>query len=157
VPGEAELVDFGLVADVEQVDGRMLEALWGAGLVPLLSSLVVDAHGQLLNLNADTLVTALTERVRFDDVVLLTGVPGVYRDLEDKGSHLPELLDTDVRTLIDSGAVQGGMVVKLEEVAAILQRGANAVWIVGFQQPGAVTAALAGQPGLRTVVRAAVK
>jgi acetylglutamate kinase len=157
VPGEAELVDFGLVADVAQVDGRMLEALWGAGLVPLLSSLVVDAHGQLLNLNADTLVTALTERVWFDDVVLLTGVPGVYRDLEDKSSHLPELLDTDVRSLIDSGAVQGGMVVKLEEVAAILQRGANAVWIVGFQEPGAVTAALSGQPGLRTVVRAAVK
>lgn len=157
VPGEAGPMDFGLVADVARVDGRLLEALWGAGLVPLLSSLVADVHGQLLNLNADTLVTALTEQIRFDDVVLLTGVPGVYRDLADPTTHLPELGAADLRSLIDSGAVTGGMVAKLEEVGAILKRGAKAVWILGFQEPGAVTAALAGQPGLRTVVRASPK
>ena len=154
VPGEAEPVDFGLVADVARVDPTLLEALWHADLVPLLSSLVADPQGQLLNLNADTMVTALTEAVRFDDVVLLTGVPGVFRNLADPSSHLPELAARDLKPLLASGAIQGGMIAKLEEVGAILERGAKAVWIVGYKDAGAVTSALSGRAGTRTVVRA---
>lgn len=153
VAGEAEPVDYGLVADVAQVQPRLLEALWSAGLVPLLSSLVCDGDGQLLNLNADSLVTALVQALRIDDVILVTGVPGVYRDLADPSTHLPELVDSDIAGLIASGAVQGGMVAKLEEVAAILKKGADRVALVGFQQEHAIAAALQDQLGLRTVVR----
>jgi acetylglutamate kinase len=153
VAGEAEPVDYGLVADVALVQPKLLEALWSAGFVPLLSSLVCDADGQLLNLNADSLVTALVQALRIDDVILVTGVPGVYRDLADPSTHLPELWDRDIAGLIASGAVQGGMVAKLEEVAAILKKGADRVALVGFQQEHAIAAALQDQPGLRTVVR----
>ncbi len=154
VPGEAEPVDYGLVADLAAVDTRLLDALWAAGLVPLLSSLVSDAHGQLLNLNADSLVTGLTRQVAFADVVLVTGVPGVFRDLADPTTHLPELRAAEIDGLIASGAVQGGMIVKLQEVQEILARGAGTVWIVGYRTPHAIADALAGLPGVRTRVRA---
>lgn len=153
VAGEAEPVDFGLVADVAQVEPRLLEALWHVGLVPVLSSLVADDHGQLLNLNADTLVTSLVQAVGFDDVVLVTGVPGVFGDLADPASHLPELDAARIPELIAAGVVTGGMVAKLEEVAAILRQGAERVWIVGFREPSAIAGALSAQPGTRTLVR----
>jgi len=154
VAGEPELVDFGLVADIDQASERLLDALWSGGFVPLLSSLVASAQGQLLNLNADALVTGLTQVAHFDDVVLVTGVPGVYRDISDPSTHIAELCANDLPGLLHSGAIQGGMVAKLEEVAAILKQGARAVWIVGYKDPGAVTQALCGGAGLRTVVRA---
>ena len=154
VPGEPDPVDYGLVADLAAVDARLLDALWAAGFVPLLSSLVADPHGQLLNWNADSLVTGLTRQLAFTDVVLVTGVPGVFRDLQDPATHLPELRATEIDGLIASGAVQGGMIVKLQEVQEILARGAQTVWIVGFRAPGAIADALAGSPGLRTRVRA---
>ena len=154
VPGEAEPVDYGLVADLASVDTRLLETLWAAGFVPLLSSLVSDPRGQLLNLNADSLVTGLTRQLAFSDVVLVTGVPGVYRDLKDPTTHLPEVRAGDIDGLIASGAVQGGMIAKLQEVQEILARGADTVWIVGFREPGAIADALAGKPGTRTRVRA---
>lgn len=153
VAGEAEPVDFGLVADVAEVHPALLEALWSAGLVPLLSSLVCDAQGQLLNLNADTLVTALVQALHIDDVILVTGVPGVYRDLADPTTHLPELTDADLPLLLESGAVQGGMVAKLEEVGAILKKGAQRVALVGYQQEQGIASALCGSDGIRTVVR----
>ncbi len=154
VPGEADPVDYGLVADLASVDGRLLEALWTAGFVPLLSSLVSDASGHLLNLNADSLVTGLTKQLAFTDVVLVTGVPGVFRDLADPTTHVPELRAGDIDELIATGAVQGGMIVKLQEVQSILSRGAQTVWIVGFREPNAIADALAGNPGTRTRVRA---
>ena len=152
VAGEPEPVDYGLVADLDHVDAALVQALWAGGFVPVLSSLVCDAAGQLLNLNADSLVTGLTGALQFTDVVLVTGVPGVFRDLKDPSTHLPELRAADIAGLIASGAVQGGMIAKLEEVAAILARGAGTVWIVGYQEPGAIGAALGGGPGLRTRV-----
>ena len=152
VPGETELVDYGLVADLASVDSTLLQTLWNAGFVPLLSSLVSDPHGQLLNLNADSLVTGLTRQLAFSDVVLVTGVPGVFRDLGDPASHLPELRAAEIDGLIASGAVQGGMIAKLQEVQEILARGADTVWIVGFREPGAIADALAGKPGVRTRV-----
>jgi acetylglutamate kinase len=154
VRGEAEPVDYGLVADVAAVDPTLVEALWAARRVPVLSSLVADYRGQLLNLNADSLVTALVPALRIDEVVLVTGVPGVYRDLTDPASHLPQLTASEIAGLIASGAVQGGMVAKLEEVAQLLASGARQVTLVGYRDEGAITAALAGSPGLRTVIRA---
>lgn len=155
VAGEAELVDFGLVADVATIDPKLIGTLWQGGFVPVLSSVVADADGQLLNLNADSLVTALTDGVHFDDVVLVTGVPGVFGDLNDPSTHLAELTDADIPGLIERGAVKGGMIAKLEEVTAILKKGASAVWIVGYTDEAALSGALAGTPGLRTVVRRA--
>lgn len=154
VAGEPEPVDYGLVADLERVDAALVETLWAGGFVPVLSSLVCDAAGQLLNLNADSLVTGLTGALHFTDVVLVTGVPGVFGDLRDPSTHLPELRAREIPGLIASGAVQGGMIAKLEEVAAILARGAGTVWIVGFQEPRAIAQAVAGGPGLRTRVAA---
>lgn len=153
VAGEAEPVDYGLVADVASTDPAVIDGLWHAGLTPLLSSLVADASGQLLNLNADSLVTALVPALHIDDVVLVTGVSGVYGQLDDPSSHLPELKDSDIAGLIANGTVTGGMVAKLEEVAAILKKGARQVSIVGYKDEGAIGAALAGGPGTRTVVR----
>lgn len=156
VAGETEPVDFGLVADVARVDAAVIEGLWRAGLVPVLSSLVADADGQLLNLNADALVTALVPALQIDDVVLVTGVAGVYGKLDDPSTHLAQLADTDIARLIQDGSVTGGMVAKLEEVAAILNKGAQQVSIVGYQDDGAIAAALSGGAGTRTVVRRSI-
>lgn len=154
VRGEAEPVDYGWVADVAAVDPALVEALWQAGRVPVLSSLVADHQGQLLNLNADSLVTALVPPLRIDEVVLVTGVAGVFRDLSDAATHLPQLTAAEIAGLIESGAVQGGMIAKLEEVAQLLRSGVRQVTLVGYRDEGAIAAALAGRAGMRTVITA---
>ncbi len=154
--GEPQAVDYGLVADIAHIGADVVVALWQAGLVPVLSSLVADTQGQLLNLNADTLTTALVAALGIDDVVLVTGVSGVYRDLNDPGSHVPHLLHSEIGPLLQSGAIGGGMVAKLEEVANIITQGAQRVLIVGYRDEAAIAAAVSNQPGTRTVISAGV-
>ena len=153
VGGESEPVDFGLVADVEAVDGRLLETLWSGGFVPLLSPLVVDMAGDALNLNADTLCSELASALAFDDVVYVTGVAGVYGQLGDPSSHLAEVGRDEIAGLIERGAVRGGMIAKLEDIGALLDTGVPTVWIVGFDEELPVASALSGAPGLRTAIR----
>ena len=154
VAGEADPVDFGLVADVAAVNGHLLETLWRGGFVPALSSVVIDEDGQPLNLNADTLVRSLCDALPFDDVFFLADVPGVFADLERPESHLPVVQTNQISALIATGVVQGGMIAKLTEMAGIVSGGVQTAWIVGLHEPAPVSAALAARPGRRTAVRA---
>lgn len=154
VPGADEPVDFGLVADVQAVDPHLVEHLWAGGYLPICSCPVADSQGQMLNLNADTLVRSLAAAMRFDDVVYVADVPGVFRDLSRPDSHIPHIRASEIPDLIADGTVQGGMIAKLDEIAAVVRAGAGAAWIVGSGEPHAVSSALAGEPGRRTRVTA---
>ncbi len=153
VAGVPEPVDFGFVADVAAVDGALLATLWDGGFVPVLSSVVVDAQGQPLNLNADTLVRSLCGALPFDAVCFVADVPGVFGDLADAASHVPELRVDEVPELIERGVVAGGMIAKLTEMSRIVTQGVDTVWIVGLHEPAPVSSALAGRPGRRTLLR----
>jgi acetylglutamate kinase len=157
VSGEPEPVDFGEVADPAGVDAHLLETLWRGGFVPVLSSLCVDGEGRRLNLNADTAARAIAEALAVDDVIAVADVPGVFGDLADPSTHLPELTPEQVRARIEDGTVMGGMVAKLEEMVAQVQAGVGACWIVGAHEPEPISAAVAGRPGRRTRVAAGAR
>jgi acetylglutamate kinase len=154
VPGWPEPVDFGLVADIERVNPAPLEALWSAGLVPMMSSLVADADGQLLNLNADTLVRSIALAVPLTDLVYVADVPGVFGDLNDPASHLPKIAADEIGGLIASGSVKGGMIAKLDEIGQVVRATGLTAWIVGRDQPAPVSSVVSNGPGLRTAVDA---
>src|SRR5271169_5081147 len=56
--GDGELVDFGLVGDIDRVDTTVLKKLLDNGLMPVVSPLSADESGTLLNINADTVAAA---------------------------------------------------------------------------------------------------
>jgi len=154
VPGWPEPVDFGLVADVASVDGALLDTLWAGGFVPIMSSLVCDPDGQLLNLNADSLVSGLARALDFDELIYVADVPGVFGDLDDPATHLADIAAGGVSALIDSGSIRGGMIAKLDEIAGLVGAGRGRAFIVGRDEPAPVTNAVTGRPGRRTCIHA---
>ena len=152
VPGWPAPVDFGLVADVASVDPAPILALWSGGLVPVLSSLVCDDNGQLLNLNADTLTRSIALTLPLTDLVYVADVPGVFADLEDSGSHIGHIKAGELGGLIEDGTVRGGMIAKLDEIGHVVSQRPLTAWIVGKDQPAPVHAAINGGPGVRTSI-----
>ena len=138
-------VDFGLVGDVDGFDRALLDALDGAGYLPVLACLAAgDAEGGLvLNINADVVASQLAAALGAAALVACTAVGGVRRDKDDPGSRLPRLTVAEARAAIAGGSVQGGMIPKLEEAFAPLAAGVGAVHVVG---PGEIAASLAA-PG----------
>src|SRR6185436_17350680 len=58
-----EPIDMGLVGDVVSFDLPLLEALWAASRVPVMSSLGLDG-GAVLNLNADLVASQLAASLK---------------------------------------------------------------------------------------------
>jgi len=54
-----EVVDYGMVGDIDGVDASVITRLLDAGFLPVVSPLSADPSGQLLNINADTVAAAI--------------------------------------------------------------------------------------------------
>jgi len=147
-------IDFGLVGDVVGFRRELLELLADAGYVPVLACLGVDVNGQVLNINADVIANQLAQALGADHLVLVTGTPGVLRNVDDPASRIAQLTSDEARAAVTEGIVRGGMIPKLEESLAVLDGGrVGSIHIVGelgagdllraVDQPGSVGTTLA--------------
>ena len=144
---DTRVVDFGLVGDINQVKIGLIAQLHAGGFVPLISSLAVDEGGQVLNVNADTVAAKVAAALAATGaevrVLLLTDVDGVRRSPTDATSRISVLDANDLAALAGTSA-SGGMLPKLESMAACLAGGARSVHVASWQTPHVLTASLAG-------------
>jgi acetylglutamate kinase len=124
-----EPIDLGLVGDVVSFDLPLLEALWAASRVPVLSSLGLEG-GAVLNLNADLAASQLAAVLQATSLLAVTAVGGVRRVKDDPATRIDRLTVDEARAAIASGVVQGGMIPKLEEAFVPLEAGVARVQIV---------------------------
>ena len=121
--------DLGLVGDVTQVDRLVIDNLCYAGQVPVIPSLCQSDHGWL-NVNADTAAIEIAKQLGAEKLVILSDVAGVLRDANDATSLIPSLARQEATQLIESGAIVGGMIPKVEACLAALDHGVGKIHIV---------------------------
>ena len=112
--------DWGFVGKITRSDPRIWEVLLAGGLLPVMACLAVGDDGQIYNVNADQAAVACALGMRADALVFLTDVDGV-RNAD--GGIVHQLDAAEVPGLIESGAVTGGMLAKLQAIEEALDRG----------------------------------
>jgi len=123
-------LDLGFVGDVTRVDRAAIENLCYAGIVPVIPSMCLDDADEKLNVNADTAATAVAQAVGAEKLVYLSDVNGVRRNKEDPDSLIHSLPASEARQLIASGAIDAGMIPKVEACLDTLDRGVRKVHII---------------------------
>ena len=143
-----QVVDYGFVGDVEQVNALMLNRLIEAGLVPVLAPLSFDGQG-LLNTNADTIAQeTATALAAHYSVTLIYAFekPGVLARADDDSSVIGRITPSDFYRLKADGTISGGMVPKIANAIAAVKAGVERVIITSAQ-------AIDGQHGTEIVLR----
>ncbi|MBF0207848.1 MAG: acetylglutamate kinase [Oligoflexia bacterium] len=134
-----ELVDFGLVGDIIDVDTSLILHLLQGRYIPIVTPLSADNNGQILNINADTVAVKLAKKLKVSRFVTITQVGGVYQNLEDKNSKFSQLTTNEAKQKIADGVIQGGMIPKIEEGLDLLQDGQlDSFHIVGLDSAEAL-------------------
>ena len=134
--------ELGFVAGAVEADVRVIEALAGAGCVPVVAPVAVSAQEprQLLNVNADSAAGTLAAALAAQRLIFLTDVDGV---LNADGRVIRRVPVDTGESLLRSGVVKGGMIPKLEACLAAARAGSRAAVINGTR-PGALPAWLSG-------------
>lgn len=149
---EARDVDFGFVGDLDAVDPQLMLELMRGGYLPVVCSLAADGAGTVLNVNADTVAAAIAVAVRARRLIVLTEVPGVYRDFASRAGLIGCLDVAAARRLVGDGAATSGMAPKLAACVVAVEGGVPEARITGGSDPVALRNAATGLPGAGTRV-----
>ncbi|CAI3925044.1 MULTISPECIES: acetylglutamate kinase [Commensalibacter] len=144
-------IDLGLVGEPVRIDPRVLYALSGSGLIPVVAPIGMDKQGQTYNINADIAAGAIAGAVRASRLFMLTDVPGV---LDKDGNLISELTEEEAKEAIATGVITGGMIPKIETCLEAVKTGAQAAVIMDGRVPHACLLELFTEGGSGTLIRA---
>ena len=118
---------LGRVGQPETVRPDLLETLWTAGLVPVVSPVSSGADGGAVNVNADEAALALARALRARSLVYLSDVDGVR-----VGASAVDTLDArEAERHIAEGTIAGGMALKVRMALEAAAAGIDEVVIAG--------------------------
>ncbi|QMW00158.1 acetylglutamate kinase [Spirosoma foliorum] len=125
-------IDYGMVGDIEEVDSGQIQFFLRQNLTPVFAPITYSTAGDLLNTNADTMASAIAvDMVRHNSVTLIYCFEkkGVLKDPTDDNSVINELTPALYAEYKAAGAINKGMIPKLDNAFKALESGVAKVVI----------------------------
>ena len=142
--------DLGLVGEVTSVDPAAILVLLEKGVVPVISPVASNVVGDGgLNVNADIAAAAVAGAVKAEELIIMTDVPGIYRNWPDTSSLIHQISATELDSIKSTFAE--GMAPKVQACLDAITAGASAVRIIDGRDPDAFAHALAHNGGTLVV------
>jgi acetylglutamate kinase len=147
---DGEPVDIGFVGDVTEVNPDSLLAVLENGQVPVVSTVALDDAGNLYNVNADTAASAIAVALNAEKFVVLTDVPGLYRNWPDTSDLISQITVSELELLV--GTLETGMVPKMEACLRAVTHGVPEATVVDGRQEHCVLLEVFTDEGVGTMV-----
>ena len=150
--GSGEVVDYGLVGDIDRIDTGAIRNLLENGYLPVISPLSSDEHGTLLNINADTVAAAIGAALGAEKLILCTGAPGILERLEDPGSLISYTDLEGLQRLREAGSLTDGMLPKVRAIENAIKGGVRRVHVVSYSSPEGILGEVFTNEGTGTLI-----
>ncbi|WVH09413.1 MAG: N-acetylglutamate kinase [Fluviibacter phosphoraccumulans EoVTN8] len=148
----AELLDIGLVGDIQQIDPSIVHHLVSGAFIPVIAPIGFGPDGQTYNINADVVAGKMAEVLGAEKLVLLTNTPGVF---DKDGNLLTGLTPRDIDDMVADGTLSGGMLPKISSALDAARNGVKGVHIIDGRVPHALLLEILTQHGVGTMIKSA--
>lgn len=131
------VLDYGFVGDVDAINADLIHTLLGKNITVVFAPITHDQQGQLLNTNADTIAQEIaTGMSGLYKVQLLYSFEksGVLLDADDDRTVIREISPSYYQRLKAKNKIFAGMIPKLDNAFAALDRGVEKVIIGKAEQ-----------------------
>lgn len=146
----AELLDIGLVGDIQQIDPSIVHHLVSGAFIPVIAPIGYGPDGATYNINADVVAGKMAEVLGAEKLVLLTNTPGV---LDKAGNLLTGLTPRDIDDMVADGTLSGGMLPKIASALDAARNGVKGVHIIDGRVPHALLLEILTQHGVGTMIK----
>ena len=154
---DGELVDIGLVGEIDAVNPAALQVLLADGRVPVVSSVARGAGGEIYNVNADTAAAALAVALGAAKLVVLTDVEGLYTDwpaggaaAAGPGNVISQLSAAELERLLPG--LSAGMIPKMEACLRAVRGGVPQAHVLDGRLPHSLLLEIFTDSGIGTMV-----
>jgi len=143
-------VNLGRVGTIIAVNPAEIRKSIASGHLPVISPIATDAHGvDGFNVNGDLAAAAIAGALSAQWLIIMTDVPGIYRNWPDKGSLISEISVAELQSI--KATFTEGMAPKVQSCLDAISAGASAVRIIDGTDPLALKNALLGVGGTLVV------
>lgn len=149
---DEEIVDLGLVGEVDKINTDLLEMFLENDYIPVISPVGIDVDGNSLNLNADTAAGEVASAIDAEKLIILTDVPGVLRDPSDPSSLIQKIRISEVPGLIEDGVITGGMIPKIETCVKAIENGVKSCHIIDGRKKHSLLLEIFTTNGIGTMI-----
>jgi acetylglutamate kinase len=144
-----QALELGYVGEPAHIDTRVIHALTGAGLIPVIAPVGTGEDGATYNINADTVAGAIAGALNANRLLMLTDVAGV---LDKDKTLITELSLAQIPGLIADGTISGGMIPKVETCIEAVRQGVKGATILDGRVPHALLLELFTEGGIGTLI-----
>jgi acetylglutamate kinase len=144
-----EILDIGMVGEVEEVNPAIIEALEKNNFIPVIAPIGGGLEGETYNINADLVAGKIAGALKAEKLILLTDVEGV----KDKDGRLISTIDIQrVPDLINNGTISGGMIPKVNCCVEAIEAGVGKTHIIDGRMEHACLLEIFTDKGIGTAV-----
>ena len=148
---EKQIKDLGFVGKPVSINTNFIKILVNNSLVPVIAPIGIGPKGQTYNINADTVAGKIASSLGAIRLLMLTDVKGV---LNKNNNLIADITVKDLRSLIKTGSVSGGMIPKVETCANAIKSGVKAAVILDGKNRNALIHEIFTDKGIGTLIRA---
>ena len=124
--------DLGFVGEIVDINPQPIANALYNRYIPVIATVGFDEEGQVYNINADTAAAEIAAALGAENLIALTDIRGLMKDVNDPDSMIPEVNISEIPELIEKGIISGGMIPKVESCVKALNEGVKkAVMIDG--------------------------
>lgn len=144
--------DYGYVGDITEIDPRPIEKVLEEGYIPVIATVGIDENGQVYNINADTAAAEIAAALCAENIITLSDIPGLLRDVNDPKSLIPEIHVDEVPGLIESGIISGGMIPKMKSCEKAVRSGVKKAVMIDGRIPHSILIEMFSSCGIGTLM-----
>lgn len=122
--------DLGFVGEVISVDTTVVKRLLSDNILPVIYPLGLGRDGELYNVNADDVASAIAAKLKAEKFVLLTNVLGIMKDKNDPKTLFNTLKSSEVQRLVKNKTIDSGMIPKTEACVRAITGGVKKAHIL---------------------------
>ncbi len=144
--------DYGYVGEIKSVDPTLIRETLQEGYIPVIATVGIDTAGQVYNINADTAAAEIAAALEAENIITLTDIPGLMRDVNDKSSLISEIHIDEIDDLIKSGIIYGGMIPKIRSCEKAIRSGVKKAVMIDGRIPHSIIIEMFSSAGIGTLM-----
>jgi acetylglutamate kinase len=147
--GVPEIIDLGLVGEVESINPKILVSIDESGFIPVIAPISAGPDNETLNINADFVAGEIASALNAEKLILLTDVEGI----KDKKDKLMSSLDIKkIKTRISDSTITGGMLPKVQACQKAINGNVKKTHIIDGRIPHALLLEIFTEEGIGTEI-----
>ncbi len=144
--------DYGFVGDITEIDPKPIEKVLEEGYIPVIATVGIDENGQVYNINADTAAAEIAAALHAENIITLSDIPGLLRDVNDPKTLISEIHVDEVPALIESGIISGGMIPKMKSCEKAVRSGVKKAVMIDGRIPHSILIEMFSNEGIGTLM-----